>query len=88
MEIILLPLLRKICLEINLRALACDTIPSVRRDALYFIIEQLEAFDEDDEGDVENNKTSKAKRRSQQKISEQLMVQRLDAIASWAAHAL
>ena len=74
--------------QINLRALARDTSPSVRRDALYFIIEQLEAFDEDDEGDVENNKTSKAKRRSQQKISEQLMVQRLDAIASWAAHAL
>ena len=74
--------------QINLRALARDTSPSVRRDALYFIIEQLEAFDEDDDDDVENNKTSKAKKRSQQKISEQLIVQRLDAIASWAAHAL
>ena len=74
--------------QINLRALARDTSPSVRLDALYFIIEPLKAFNEDDEGDVENNKTSKTKKRSQQKISKQLMVQHLDAIASWASHVL
>jgi cohesin complex subunit SA-1/2 len=31
--------------QINLQALALDTTPAVRRDALYFIIDQLEAFD-------------------------------------------
>jgi cohesin complex subunit SA-1/2 len=31
--------------QINLQALARDTTPAVRRDALYFIIDQLEAFD-------------------------------------------
>jgi cohesin complex subunit SA-1/2 len=31
--------------QINLQAVAGDTTPAVRRDALYFIIDQLEAFD-------------------------------------------
>ena len=46
----------------------------VRRDALYFILEQLEAFDEEGEG---NNESSERKR-----------AQQLDAVASYAAHAL
>ena len=34
--------------QINRRAISLDTTPSVRRDALYFVLEQLEAFDDDD----------------------------------------
>lgn len=65
--------------QINLRALATDTSATVRRDALYFITEQLEAFDED-----ENNKQN----RKGGKALERWTVQRLDAIASWCAHSL
>jgi cohesin complex subunit SA-1/2 len=36
----------RIWLQINTRALGHDTTPAVRRDALYFVIEQLDAFHE------------------------------------------
>ena len=77
--------------QINLRALEPQTSPAVRRDALYFIMEQLEAFDED--GEVEENGAfdstnhSKSEKQSTE-LSHRRISQRLDAIASWAAHAL
>ena len=57
---------------------------SVRRDALVFIMEQLEKFDDDNEDeDVGKNKNKKSSR-----VSDRRTAQRLDAIASWAAHTL
>jgi len=58
--------------KINLRALAPDTTPNVRRDALYFVLEQLEDFDE------ENTKN----------LQERQKVNQIDAIATWLSHAL
>lgn len=60
--------------QINLRALASDTTADVRRDALYFIMEQLEPFDEDDD--------AQSSRPERQKVDQ------IDAIATWVAHAL
>ena len=60
--------------QINLRALASDTTPGVRRDALYFVMEQLESFDDD--GDGKNRR------------SEQQKVDQIDAVATWVAHAI
>ena len=51
----------------------------MRRDALYFILEQLEAFDE---GDDEKENVEKVE------SSERKRAQQLDAIASYAAHAM
>jgi cohesin complex subunit SA-1/2 len=77
--------------QINLRSIAEDTSDAVRRDSLYFIMEQLEAFDKDEE-DVD---TSKKSRRSSNKSlgsaidsNERKAVLHLDAIASWVAHSL
>ena len=47
--------------------------PAVRRDALYFVFEQLEAFDDGGEGS---------------ESSERKRTQQLDAVASYAANAL
>eukprot|EP00986_Skeletonema_menzelii_P009966 scaffold4669_cov108-Skeletonema_menzelii.AAC.3 len=58
---------------INQRALSERASPSVRRDALYFVLDQLEAFDDDNEGS---------------ESSERKRAQQLDAIASYAAHAM
>ena len=111
--------------QINLRALAPDASPITRRDALYFVLEQLEAFDEADEneGDEEEDDEDEGKDRDEtgeagmpavkrsrgpgssssskkrgsgsgQLSSRSLdsdgrsVVQRLDALASFAAHAL
>jgi cohesin complex subunit SA-1/2 len=94
------PLPDKTWEQINLMALAPDTSPIVRRDALYFIMEQLEDFDEgkEDEDDIEEmsdsdslySKQKSVKRRNSfsTNISDRKLAQRLDAIASWASHAL
>jgi len=58
---------------INQRALSERASPAVRRDALYFVFEQLEAFDDGGEGS---------------ESSERKRTQQLDAVASYAAHAL
>lgn len=77
--------------QINLRSIAEDTSDAVRRDSLYFIMEQLEAFDKDEE----EVGTSKKTRRSSNKslgsaidTNERKAVLHLDAIASWVAHSL
>lgn len=56
----------------------------LRRDALYFIMEQLEEFDEDDEADEKYVKGRNVSTGSSDRTS----AARLDAIASWAAHTL
>lgn len=71
--------------QINSRVLSPQATPSVRRDALYFVMDQLEAFDEDA---AEEEKSGQKRRRSKDKASlaessERMMVQRIDALAHW-----
>jgi cohesin complex subunit SA-1/2 len=61
--------------QTNQRSLANDAPPNARKNALYFILEQLEAFD--DGGENEKAAPNERKR-----------AQQLDAIASYAAHTL
>ena len=71
--------------SINLRAIAAhDCSHKVRRDALYFIMEQLEPFEEDSDV-ADNRKKSKA---TNLESVERLATQRLDALASWLASSL
>ena len=80
--------------QVNLMALENETSPTVRRDALYFIMEQLEDFDDnedDDIEDMEDSTTQLSKKKTKtvsSNISDRRLAQRLDAIASWAAHTL
>lgn len=72
--------------QINICAVAENATPNVRRDALYFIMEQLEAFDDggdDEELTPSNKKWRKDKNASLSASSEREAVQRLDALASW-----
>lgn len=72
--------------QVNLLAFETASTPSVRRDALYFIMEQLEEFDDGvDEG---NESAKKRKSIGDSPTSDRKAAQRLDAIASWAAHTL
>lgn len=72
--------------QINNRALASDATPTVRRDALYFIIDQLETFDYDEE---EENARSKSKKWSKDKYAslaqsrDKIAANKLDALAGW-----
>eukprot|EP00804_Cyclotella_cryptica_P015054 CCRYP_000638-RD/>CCRYP_000638-RD protein AED:0.18 eAED:0.18 QI:0/0.75/0.6/1/0.75/0.6/5/233/1090 len=61
---------------VNCRALATDASPKVRRDALSFVLEQLEPFDEAEEG--KESETNIERKRAQQ----------IDSIASFAAHTM
>ncbi|EJK58196.1 hypothetical protein THAOC_21703 [Thalassiosira oceanica] len=61
--------------KVNARALAADAPPTVQKDSLYFILDQLEAFDDGGE----NTKASPNERKR---------AQQLDSIASYAAHAM
>ncbi len=80
--------------QVNLMALESDTTPTVRRDALYFIMEQLEDFDDEDEDEIEDMDDVESKRSKSQprataaNVSDRRIAQRLDVIASWAAHTL
>ena len=79
--------------QVNLMALEVDTSPVVRRDALYFIMEQLEDFDDsnDEEEDIDDLDVSNQKKKRKSltsNISDRRLAQRLDAVASWAAHTL
>lgn len=71
--------------QINFRALSPQTTPAVRRDALYFVMDQLEAFDEDepaDENSGQKRKRSKDKA-SLAESSERLLIHRIEALAYW-----
>lgn len=76
--------------QINIRAIASDTIPQVRKNALYFVMEQLEEFDEG--GADEEEDTVPLNVRFSNKndivISDRVAQKRLDSLASWLAHAL
>ncbi len=71
--------------QVNVLAFETSSSPEVRRDALYFIMEQLEEFEDGDE--VEEN-SKKRKSNGTPRASDRMVAQRLDAIASWAAHTL
>ena len=58
--------------QVNLKALDPQTSPQVRKDALYFILEQLDAFAVTDEAST-----------SRESIAEKKQVERLEAIARW-----
>jgi cohesin complex subunit SA-1/2 len=73
-----------IWIQINLQALDPNTTRRVRRDALYFVMDQLEAFDDDaDTKTSEKRGRSNDKSASMAQSSERMIVQRLDALASW-----
>jgi cohesin complex subunit SA-1/2 len=74
--------------QVNIRALAQDTSPNVRRDALYFVIDQLEAFDnaEDEEEDKKQSRSkswSKDKNASLVQSSDNAASKKLGALAEW-----
>ena len=70
--------------QINIQALSTETTPIVRRDALYFVMDQLEAFDEEEIAEKKSSKKSgRSKDASLAQSSERMMVQRLDALACW-----
>lgn len=73
--------------QINIQALSSETTPKVRRDALYFVMDQLEAFDEEDIAETKSSKKNgRSKDASLTQSSERMMVQRLDALACWYGH--
>eukprot|EP00547_Thalassionema_nitzschioides_P014618 CAMPEP_0194233122 /NCGR_PEP_ID=MMETSP0158-20130606/1202_1 /TAXON_ID=33649 /ORGANISM="Thalassionema nitzschioides, Strain L26-B" /LENGTH=1373 /DNA_ID=CAMNT_0038965965 /DNA_START=18 /DNA_END=4139 /DNA_ORIENTATION=+ len=77
--------------QINNRALAADTTAVVRRDALYFIMDQLEAFDDQEEEEQKPTKNStwkRDKKASLVKTKEIGIAKKLSALASWVAHSL
>jgi len=61
--------------QINHRALAADTTPEMRRDAMYFVLEQIEAFDMENQTDTIG-------------LVEVKKVNQIDGIAAWVAHCL
>ena len=84
--------------QVNVRALDPGTSPRVRRDALYFVTEQLETFDngeEEDGGAADAEEDSNEAAAPRQKggggttqSSDRRIAVRLDSLASWTAHAL
>lgn len=60
--------------QVNLRAIAKDTNAEVRKYALYFVMEQLEAFDEGEEEEIEEQQQTPAskKRKAVNIVSESL----------------
>lgn len=72
--------------KINTLALDERGSKDLRRDALYFIMEQLEEFDDDADDDLDE--TQAKERKVSTGPSDRRSAARLDAIASWAAHTL
>ena len=71
--------------QINLCALENNTSPEVRRNALYCIMEQLEAFDD---GDDASDSVNESNSRKKENTRDRRATQRRDAIESWTAHTL
>ena len=67
--------------QINLKALDAKTTPKVRKDALYFILEQLDSFDTTEDDDNKSQFTTTT-------VSEKKQVERVEGIATWIAHQL
>ena len=72
--------------QINVRALASDTSTLVRRDALYFVIEQLETWDviePEQSQDINSKRWARDKNASLVQSKETAVVQKLGSLASW-----
>ena len=68
--------------QVNLKALDKNTSAKVRKDALYFILDQLDSFDtEDDGGDARSTVSQKSS--MSHGVSEKKQVERIESIASW-----
>ena len=62
--------------QVNLKALDSHATPQVRKNALYFILEQLDCFD-DDEQQTQDEGTTSAD------VPEKKQMERVEGIASW-----
>lgn len=69
--------------QINNRALASDTSPFVRRDALQFILDQLEAFDYDGEEESRSTTWAKDKNASLVQSLNKTAAKQLSTLAGW-----
>ena len=69
--------------QINNRALANDASHPVRRDALQFILDQLEAFDYDEEEEVRTKNWAKDKSASLVQSSNKTSAKQLATLAGW-----
>lgn len=69
--------------QINNRALASDTSHAVRRDALQFILDQLEAFDYDEEEAGRAKTWAKDKSASLVQLSNKTAAKQLATLAGW-----
>lgn len=62
--------------QVNLKAINKNTSTNVRRDALYFVIDQMDCFDVDDDGNDGKSTMSHY-------LGEKKQVERIESIASW-----
>lgn len=69
--------------QINNRALASDTSADVRRDALQFILDQLEAFDYDGDNEKRSTTWAKDKNASLVQSSTKTAAKQLSTLAGW-----
>jgi cohesin complex subunit SA-1/2 len=69
--------------QINNRALASDASPQVRRDALQFILNQLEAFDYDEIGHGSDKNWTKSKKASLVQSTNKNASKQLSTLAGW-----
>jgi cohesin complex subunit SA-1/2 len=69
--------------QINNRALASDTSHAVRRDALQFVLDQLEAFDYDEDEAARSKTWAKKKSASIVQSSNKTAAKQLATLAGW-----
>lgn len=67
--------------QVNLKALDRNTSAKVRKDALYFILDQLDSFDTEEDGDARS--TVSARSSMSHGVSEKKQVERIESIARW-----
>jgi cohesin complex subunit SA-1/2 len=65
--------------QVNLKALDIHATPKVRKNALYFILEQLDCFDNDDQRDEGTTSAD---------VPEKKQMERVEGIASWYVYYL
>jgi cohesin complex subunit SA-1/2 len=69
--------------QINNRALASDTSHAVRRDALQFVLDQLEAFDYDEDEAARSKTWAKKRSASIVQSSNKTAAKQLATLAGW-----
>ncbi|CAJ1942584.1 unnamed protein product [Cylindrotheca closterium] len=67
--------------QVNLKALDQNTSNDVRRDALYFVLDQMDCFDVEDDGNDGKSTMSHG-------LGEKKQVEQIESIASWIANKL